>query len=479
MAKAEQLASWLRPATGFRLPIQPATESTSTIALVLREPRLPSEAYELAVAPGRIQLTAASEAGLFYAGQTLRQLLPVEIFDQDHHAMDWTIPCVHITDAPRFGWRGAHLDVARHFMPLAFLKKFVDGLALHKYNVFHLHLTEDQGWRIQIKKYPLLTELGAWRETTRTGHERDADRSFDNKRHGGFYTADQLRELVAYAAARHITIVPEIEMPGHAQAAIAAHPELGNVPEELDVMPNWGISKHVFNAEEGTILFLQDVLAEVLDIFPGKYIHIGGDECPKDEWKSSPKMQARIKELGLGDEYELQSYFIRRMDTWLGARGRVLVGWDEILEGGLADSATVMSWRGEAGGIAAARAGHDVVMAPNTYTYFDYLQSVDKASEPLAIGGFLPLETVHGYEPIPKELTPQEASHVLGTQFQLWTEYMPVPEHVEYMTYPRACALAEVAWSMQSRPSYADFLQRLAVHEARLDKLGMKRRRTI
>ena len=478
-ATAVLLAEWLRPATGFELPVLP-TSTMRAITLRLIQPRTASEAYELHVSSSQILLTASSEAGLFYAAQTLRQLLPVDIFSQHVQSeLSWRVPNLKVIDSPRFGWRGAHLDVARHFMPLNFLKKFVDGLAMLKYNVFHLHLTEDQGWRIHIHKYPLLTEIGAWRETTRTGHERDPDRGFDNIRHGGFYTQADLRELVTYAAQRHITIVPEIEMPGHAQAAIAAYPELGNVPEELDVRANWGISKHVFNAGESTIVFLQDVLEEVLDIFPGKYIHVGGDECPKDEWKASSLMQARMTELGLKDEHELQSYFIRRMDTWLAHRGRVLVGWDEILEGGLAESATVMSWRGEAGGIAAAKAGHDVVMAPNTFTYFDYLQSADKTAEPLGIGGFLPLEKVYSYDPIPAELDHKQASHVLGTQFQLWTEYMSTPGQVEYMTYPRACALAEVAWSALPRQNYSDFVVRVQAHMDRLDQLGINHRRTL
>jgi hexosaminidase len=475
--KAEQLARWLRPATGFALPVVVAsTEPAITFTLDHSADDLGTEGYVLTVTPTGVALSAHTEAGLFYAGQTLRQLLPTAIFASVEQDVEWSIPGVNITDSPRFRWRGMHLDVARHFMPLSFIKKFIDLLALHKMNVFHWHLTEDQGWRIEIKKYPKLTEVGAWRKETRLGHERDKA-GFDGNPHGGFYTQDEAREVVAYAAERHITVVPEIEMPGHAQAAIAAYPELGNTGEQLDVWTQFGVNKHVVNVDESTIQFYQDVLREIIDIFPGKYIHIGGDECPKEEWKASERAQAAMMELDLKDEDALQSWFIRRMDDFLNAHGRTLVGWDEILEGGLAPNAVVMSWRGEEGGIDAAKANHDVVMAPNGYTYFDHYQSEDRVSEPLAIGGFLPLDKVYGYEPIPPQLTADEAKHVLGAQGQLWTEYMKTPEHVEYMAFPRLCALTEVVWSPREGRAFEEFSQRLAAHMARLDALGVNYRR--
>jgi len=342
-------------------------------------------------------------------------------------------------------------------------------------NVLHLHLTDDQGWRLEIKKYPKLTEVGAWRKETRAGNERDAA-GFDGTPHGGFYTQAQAREIVAYASERHVAVLPEIEMPGHTQAAIAAYPELGNTTEPLEVFTRFGINPHVVNVEEGTVTFFQDVLREVMDIFPNPFIHIGGDECPKEEWRLGARAQASIRELDLKDEDALQSWFIRRMDDFLTAHGRTLVGWDEILEGGLAPGAVVMSWRGEKGGIAAAKAAHQVVMAPNTYTYFDYYQVEERANEPLAIGGYLPLDKVYSYEPIPSQLTADEAKYVLGIQGQLWTEYMKTPDSVEYMAFPRACALAEVAWSRREGKDFTGFLQRLSAHLHRLTALGVRYR---
>jgi hexosaminidase len=478
VSEAEKLAARLRASTGLPLPVQ-ASANSSAIVLTLDASLSPlgDEGYALDATPERIDLRAPKAAGLFYAGITLLQLLPPAVFSSAPQAgVEWSVPCGRIEDQPRFRWRGMHLDVARHFMPVAFVKKFIDLLALHKMNTFHWHLTEDQGWRIEIKKYPRLTEVGAWRKETRAGHERDGA-GFDGVPHGGFYTQDEAREVVAYAAARHINVVPEIEMPGHAQAAIAAYPELGNTDEKLEVWPQFGVNRHVVNVEESTVLFYQDVLREVLDIFPGRFIHVGGDECPKDEWRASERAQARMQALGLKDEHELQSWFIRRMDDFLNAHGRTLIGWDEILEGGLAQNAVVMSWRGEEGGIDAARAGHDVVMAPNRYVYFDYYITEDKANEPLAIGGFLPLDKVYGYEPVPAQLSADEARHVLGAQGALWTEYMKTPAQVEYMAFPRVCALSEGVWSPAARKDYADFLQRMAAHTQRLDALGVNYRK--
>jgi len=482
----QRLIALLEPATGFDLQVtnrHPMDGNSISVDRVPGIRGLGEEGYILAVTPAQIRITAVGREGILHAFQTLLQLLPPQIFSKNVvTGVEWTIPCVQIKDHPRFRWRGAMLDVSRHFFPKEFLITFIDLLALHKMNRFHLHLTEDQGWRMEIKKYPRLTEVGAWRAETVVGHMRQRPITFDGKRHGGFYTQDDLREIVAYARDRGIMIVPEIEMPGHAQAAIAAYPKLGNVKEPLPVRTVWGVNKNIFNANEATILFLQDVLCEVLDVFPGAFIHIGGDEVPKDQWRKSPEAQRRIEELGLKDEAELQSYFIRRMDAFLNEKGRRLIGWDEILEGGLAPNAAVMSWRGDKGGIEAARAGHDVVMAPTHSTYFDYYQSRDER-EPLAIGGHLTLEQVYAFEPVPEELTTEEAKHILGTQGQLWTEYIATPAKAEYMGFPRLCALAEVAWSPREQTSKGDapaakrdfeeFRQRLKAHLERLDILDV------
>jgi len=473
------LAGMLRPATGFNLRVttDAATKKNVIELKLVKDLNLPGkEGYILHSFKDRITITGATDAGVFYGLQTLLQLLPAEIYGKEKIlGHNWSAPCVKIEDYPRFVWRGAMLDVCRYFLPKEFILKFIDLLAIHKMNRFHLHLTEDQGWRIEIKKYPKLTQIGAWRDESLIGHYSDKPHKFDGKRHGGFYTQDDIKQIVAYAESKHITIVPEIEMPGHAQAAIAAYPELGNRTEQLPVRTIWGVNENIFNAEEETIIFLQDVLEEVLSLFPGDFIHIGGDEARKTQWKKSLKAQARIKELGLNDEDELQSYFIGRMDSFLNKKGRRLIGWDEILEGGLAQNATVMSWRGDKGGILAARAGHDVVMAPTHSTYFDYCQG-QKENEPLAIGGYLPLQNVYRFEPVPKELTKKEARHILGAQGQIWTEYIPTPEKAEYMGFPRITALSEVVWSKKEGKDYNDFINRLREHLSRLDMLGVNYR---
>ncbi len=479
-----RLARDLAPGTGFALRVQVADARAARDGIVLsRDASLDSlghEGYVLEVTPTLVHVRAAHAPGLFYGVQSLRQLLPAAVFrEAPTTGARWTIPAVHITDRPRFTWRGSHLDVARHFMPVDYVKRHLDLMALHKLNTFHWHLTEDQGWRIQIRKYPKLTEIGGCRARTLIGPfiTDTAKRVFDGARHCGWYTQDDIREVVAYAAERHITIVPEIEMPGHAQAAISAYPELGVFPDSRHVpLDVWGVSEVIFNVEESTIAFLQDVLTEVMELFPGPFIHIGGDEAVKNQWKASPRVQARMRELGAADEHALQSWFIRRMDTFLTERGRRLVGWDEILEGGLAPNATVMSWRGMAGGIAAARAGHDVVMAPTSHTYLDYYQSRDRANEPLAFGGFLPLDTVYAFEPVPAELDAAQARHVLGAQGQLWTEYIRSPRNVEYMAFPRLAALAEVVWTPAARKDFSYFRQRLETHMARLAALGVNAR---
>ena len=481
--EGHQLSAMLWPATGFALQVVEKARAGVPVIELKLDPaleKLGEEGYRLSVTPQKVSIRASRPAGIFYACQSLRQLLPPEIFRAARVAnVEWTIPCVRIEDYPRFRWRGATLDSARHFMPKEFVRKFIDLLALQKMNTMQWHLTDDQGWRIEIRKYPRLTEIGAWRKETLVGRlpdDRTAPLEFDGKPHGGYYSQDDIREIVEYARARHVNVVPEIEMPGHAQAARAAYSELGYSGKSLEVLTKWGVSEEIFSASEKTITFLQDVLTEVMELFPSKFIHTGGDEAVKTQWKASEEAQARIKELGLKNEEELQGYFTRRMDEFLTSKGRRLIGWDEILEGGLAPNAVVMSWRGVKGGIAAARAGHDVVMAPTGYTYFDYYQSSNTDKEPLAIGGYVPLELVYKYEPIPEELPAEYAKHVLGAQGQLWTEYMPTPKQVEYMAFPRLAALAEVTWTPRESKDYQEFLERLSTYLMRLGILDVNYR---
>lgn len=468
---ASMLRSYLSPATGFDF------KTIESIALnqigIAFDASLANEGYRLDVSENRIDISAKSATGAFYAIQTLRQLLPNQVFSSERQEVSWKVPICAIEDNPRFSWRGSHLDVARHFMPKDFVLRYIDLLALHKFNVLHLHLTDDQGWRIEIKKYPKLTEIGAFRKDTMLKY---SPMMYEGKPHGGFYSQDDIREIIAYAKDRFVTVVPEIEMPGHSQAAIAAYPELGNTGKQLDVAVDWGVNDNVFNVEDSTIQFLQDVLDEVLELFPSQFIHIGGDECPKTQWQQSERAQARMKELGLASENELQSWFIEQMDDFLTKRGRRLVGWSEILEGGLAPGATLMVWLGDDGAMEAVSSGHDVVMAQTTHTYFDYYQSEDTSKEPHAIGGFLPLSKVYQYNPILPQMSTEQSKHVLGVQFQVWTEYIRTPSQVEYMVFPRACALAEVAWSPFEKRDYNDFMQRLRKHTERLDALQVNYR---
>jgi hexosaminidase len=486
VAVARGFARDVQRPTGFDLAVVPrATGARSGDVRLMRvrgarAAALGSEGYQLDVAPTGVTVRAAEPAGAFYALETLRQLLPAAINRSAPSGSSiWTAPAVHIEDTPRFTWRGAHLDAGRHFMPKEFVLKYIDQLARMKMNRFHWHLTEDQGWRIQINKYPKLTSVGSCRAQTLVGpYVADpAKRVFDRVPHCGFYTQDDVREVVAYAAARFITVVPEIEMPGHSQAAIAAYPELGvRRDTTVEVLQVWGTSDVILNPSDATVSFMQDVLTEVMALFPGRYIHIGGDEAGKSQWQASAEVQARIKQLGLKDEHEMQSWFIRQMDSFLTKHGRRLIGWDEILEGGLAENATVMSWRGTAGGIAAAKANHDVVMAPGSHTYFDHLQSRNAAAEPLSIGGFLPIDTVYAFEPVPTQLTPAEAKHILGAQAQLWTEYIPDPKALEYMAFPRMSALAEALWTAPARKDFADFMQRLPAQLRRYEAMDVKYR---
>jgi hexosaminidase len=486
---AEWFRSELRPGTGLPLAIR-ARAGGSRVVMTL-DPRLAStlgdEGYRLEVTRQTVEVRAAKTAGVFYGLQTFRQLLPAATFGRAPVAdADWRAPAVLIEDRPRFAWRGNHLDVGRHFQPKEFLLKHIDLMALHKLNVFHWHLTEDQGWRLEIKKYPKLTEVGAWRKDSALGPPppRGPDGrklwKFRGKAHGGFYTQDDAREVVRYAAERFITVVPEIEMPGHATAALAAYPEFGNTGQPVEVATTWGIFKQVFSPEDRTLAFLQDVLTEVLAIFPSRFIHIGGDEVPKDEWRQSAAAQARMRTLGLESEEQLQSWFVRQMGIWLAARGRRLVGWEEILQGGLAPGATVMAWRSIQPAITAAKQGHDAIMAPKAWTYLDYRQSGDPREPPAIGGGPNPLEKVYSFDPIPADLPPEQAKHILGGQAQLWTEYMPSPKHVEYMAWPRLCALAEAFWSPRQAPggrNFEDFKQRLTTaHLARLGHLDVNYR---
>lgn len=468
----DRLAADLRPSTHFAFDVS-TRGGKDAIALRL-DPKLGSlgpEGYVFDSRPDGIEIKAFASAGLFYGIQTLRQLLPAQNYRRSNYAdVKWSVPCLHIEDKPRFGWRGGMMDVSRHFMPKEAVLKFIDMLALHKMNSFHFHLTDDQGWRIEIKKYPKLTEVGAWHKPSELTNDPT---TVPNVPDGGYYTQEDLREIVAYARDRFINVVPEIEMPGHASAAIASYPTLGANGKPIPVPPVNGPTPDVLSVDDSTIAFFQDVLTEVMEIFPSKFIHVGGDEVDKGPWKRSASAQARMKALGLKNEEELQSWFIRQMDTFLTKKGRRLIGWDEILEGGLAEGATVMSWRGIQGGIAAAKARHDVVMAPTTYTYLDYYQSQDRSREPRSIGGNLPLEKVFSFDPIPKELTPEEAKHVLGAQGQLWAEYIPNIKHLEYMAFPRLCAIAEITWSPAEGKSYADFVGRLKTHFDRLNVLDI------
>ncbi len=457
----DYLADLLRPTMTLRVVEQEASSTPLSIHVDPSDGGGP-EGYSLQITPGRLQIRAATAAGAFYAVQSLRQLCPAEIESKSAQASDgWDLPCLQIEDRPRYAWRGMMLDVCRHFRDVAYVKRFIDLLALHKMNTFHWHLTDDQGWRIQIRKYPKLTEIGAWRDDGNGG------------KYGGFYTQDEIRDVVAYAAARHVTIVPEIEMPGHCTAALAAYPELACTDGPFTVPTTWGVFKDIYDpAKPHTFEFLQDVLTEVMELFPGQFIHIGGDEVPKDRWKADADCQALMQREGLKNEDELQSYFIRKIDAFVTSKGRRIIGWDEILEGGLAPGAAVMSWRGIEGGIAAAQSGHEVVMTPIKYCYFDHYQSLGP-DRPKAIGGYTPLDMVYSFEPTPPGLSQQEAAHVLGSQGNLWSEYFPSDQHTDYMAFPRACALAEVLWTPADRRDWDSFSHRLPALLSRLDQLGV------
>jgi hexosaminidase len=460
------LQKWLN---SQRLEPVPEGLKKTIIQIQVKDSLDKQEAYRLRVSPKGVQIGGSDAAGVFYGIQSLIQLS--QPWERKRTRLIG-IPHTIIQDQPAFAYRGMHLDVGRHMFPVKSIKSYIDMLARYKMNRFHWHLTEDQGWRIEIKQYPKLQEVAAYRKETLKGHYSDQPHQFDGKRYGGFYTQEEVKEIVAYAQERFITVIPEIELPGHAQAAIAAYPELGCTDKPVEVATKWGIFENVYCPSEETFTFLQNVLTEVMALFPSQYIHIGGDECPKTQWEESKLCQNIIKEEGLKDEHELQSWFIGRIEKFLNDNGRQIIGWDEILEGGLAPNATVMSWRGEAGGIEAAKQGHDVVMTPTTYCYFDYYQS-SHPDEPLAIGGFLPLEKVYNYHPVPEELSKEEATHILGAQGNVWTEYIPTPSKLQYMAYPRMQALAEVVWSGEKKPGYDHFVKRLSHHLEWMEQEGI------
>jgi len=465
--EANYLKAQIKEITGLDLPILPVSNANSKIALSFVVESIVSTAsnqYHLDITTNKVSIQAESDEGFFYGIQTFLQLIP------SNSKTQIKVPCLKIDDEPKYAWRGMHLDCARHFFPKEFVKKYIDYLAMYKFNTFHWHLTDDQGWRIEIKKYPKLTEIGAWRNGSMVGHYND--QTYDDKRYGGFYTQDDIKEIVAYATQRHITVVPEIEMPGHAVAALAAYPEYSCTGGPFQVAKQWGVLDDVFCPKEETITFLEDVLTEVMALFPSKYIHIGGDECPKTRWKTCPYCQALIKEKGLKDEHELQSYFVQRIEKFVNKKGRKIIGWDEILEGGLAPNAAVMSWRGTEGGIAAAKQKHFVVMTPGAYCYFDHYQG-DPKNEPLAIGGYTTVEKVYSFNPTPTELSVEEAQYILGAQANLWTEYIEDSSKVEYMIFPRIMALSEVLWGTSNASNFKNFQNRMVQQFATLDRKGI------
>ena len=474
---ARLLAGRLQAGTGLELKVSVSDspgKQPGSIRITRRRggASLGEEGYRLDVAADGAVISGGGAAGMFYGTQTLLQLLPPRVFStaKIQTPIAWTVPAVRINDRPRFLWRGLLLDVARHFFSKEELKNFIDLMAQHKLNTLQIHFTDDQGWRLEIKRYPKLAEIGGWRKSIGFGlAAKDSTAYGKDGRYGGFYSQDDIRELVAYAKARYVTIVPEIEMPGHSGAALSAYPEYScfGGPYDRDAGP-MGI---YCPGNEATFTFLQNVLGEVIDLFPGKYLHIGADEVDKGNWTRCPKCKARIAHEGLKSEHELQSYFVRRMERFINARGRTLIGWDEILEGGLAPNATVMSWRGIGGGVTAAKAGHDVIMTPTSHCYLDYYQAKD--GEPRAIGGLLPLAEVYGYDPLPPGLSADKAKHILGAGGNLWSEFLPNYAQVQYMAYPRACAIAELTWTDPKQKNWDDFKRRVQTQIERLKVQGV------
>ena len=475
--EARRVQRRLARGTGWDIPLRRGRIEGPAIYLAIDPERVDSqdeEAYALEVSPGAVEILANTPTGLARGAQTLRQLVPPRLETPPNSALseEITLPALTIQDAPRFRWRGLHLDVGRHMFSVAEIEKLLDAMALLKLNVFHWHLTEDQGWRIEIRSHPRLTEVGAWRAASPVRGDRGR---LDGTPYGGFYTQEEVREVVAYAANLHIDVLPEIELPGHSTAAIAAYPELG-VPEFVADPPKvgtrWGVYPYTLSPSEETLRFYEDVFDEVMELFPFEFLHIGGDEAPKGQWKESATVQARMAELGLESEEELQAWFVAHFARYFAEHGRRLIGWDEIQEGGLPADTTMMVWRGWHRGVEAVRAGHDIVMAPTSHTYFDYYQGPPER-EPEAIGGLLPLRRVYDFEPVSSDLDAAEAKHVLGGQGQLWTEYIPDAEQLEYMAFPRAIALAEVLWSPKDARDWAGFRTRLPMLLDRFDELGI------
>ena len=472
--EAQFLSEYVNDIMGFAMAVRAYQDQPDGIVLkVVPEDFDQAEAYEINITAKQVTIKGADAAGVFYGIQTLRKSLPISQLSTSNSqltlnsklsTLNSQLPCGTIKDYPNFAYRGMHLDPCRHFIPLDSVKVYIDMLAMHNMNQFHFHLSEDQGWRIEIKKFPELTKIGAYRNGTVIGHNGNL---YDTIRHGGFYTQDELRDLIEYAAERHINIIPEIDLPGHMQAALACYPQLGCTGGPYEVWKRWGVSEDVLCAgNEEAMQFAEDVLNEVMDVFPSPYIHIGGDECPKVRWEKCPKCQAKIKELGIkkddkfsAEDY-LQSYVMNRMAKVVEARGRRVIGWDEILEGNVSETAIIMSWRGTEGGIEAARKGHDVIMAPSSHLYFDYYQSEDIASEPMCIGGYLPVERVYEFQPLPEELTPEQQKHIIGVQANIWTEYIAHFWHVQYMALPRMEALTEIQWNNPQERDFDAFVER-------------------
>lgn len=475
---AKLFAEMIETPTAYTVEIDNDIDASKGVIFELADSSIHGdESYTLEIDRRKIHIIASDPAGIFYGIQTVRQLFPPE-FEAPEKAdiISWEVPCIYIEDYPRFSWRGMHLDVSRHFFPVEFVKRYIDLIAMHKMNVFHWHLVDDQGWRIEIKKYPKLTGVGAWRvdREDQPWNARDPQKPGEVATYGGFYTQEEIRDIVAYAQRRSVTIVPEIEMPAHVTSALAAYPELSCTGGPFTVPPGgfWPISDIYCAGKEKTFDFLEDVLTEVMDLFPSEYIHIGGDEADKSRWENCPDCQARIREEGLEDEAELQSYFIKRIGKFLSENGRKLIGWDEILEGGLAPGAAVMSWRGMSGGIEAANSGHYVVMSPGTHCYFDHYQD-DAATEPKAIGGYTPVKKVYSFDPVPDALSEEEEKYILGAQANLWTEYIKTGDHAEYMVLPRMTALAEVLWLPKDKLDWKDFSHRVSKFFERFDIMGL------
>ncbi|MDU8886039.1 beta-N-acetylhexosaminidase [Yeosuana sp. MJ-SS3] len=466
---ADFLTSFITSGSGMEVMFVDQLKD-ATIILKYDEGIENREEYVLDINENRIKILSKTNNGAFYGVQSLRQMLPFSFESGNYSEKKVELPCVVINDKPRFSYRGMHLDVSRHFFKVEEVKKYIDHLAMLKFNTFHWHLTDDQGWRIEIKKYPKLTTTGGFRDETLIGHYSQEPEQYDGQKYGGYYTQEEIKDVVAYATKRSITVIPEIEMPGHSLAALSAYPEYGCVGNQYKSATKWGIFDDIYCSKDSTFTFLEDILDEVIALFPSTYIHIGGDEAPKKRWEKCNECQSVMNREGIKNEHELQSYFITKIEKYLNGKGRQIIGWDEILEGGLAPNATVMSWRGDEGAIQAAKQHHNVILTPNSHVYFDYYQSDDKDNEPLAIGGYLPLEKVYNFNPISKELSIEESKYVLGGQANIWTEYIPDFKQVEYMFFPRAIALSEVLWTYDNL-EYKDFIYRLSIFEDRLDTL--------